>query len=361
MGPAFTGHFRITADTPRGLQPMAPSIAIQDDAAHPKINANSSLISHQPASLPASALLLTKNVFSESDVSKKAVKCASCGVDCTKTRFHCVKMADLEICPICYNDGRFSTSLYSGDFLRMEQNSSSSETYKWTDQETLLLLEGLELFHEDWSKISEHVGTKTRDACLVQFLHLPIEETFVGPVPESLGPKTTGSVPYSPADNPVLALTAFFASIVDPKVAAAAAQAAIAKLQERKAQDVAAPQQDVLNQAAATAFGAAAAKAKGLSLIEEREIQKLTRILIETQLSKMELKMQHFQELEKLIDQERSLVERHRHELYGERLNMRHGKVMPINDGISVAVPVAVDEDVAMGSPKMSPTLVSLN
>jgi SWI/SNF related-matrix-associated actin-dependent regulator of chromatin subfamily C len=32
----------------------------------------------------------------------------------------------------------------------------------WTDQETLLLLEGLELYNDNWKEISEHVGTKSQ-------------------------------------------------------------------------------------------------------------------------------------------------------------------------------------------------------
>lgn len=31
---------------------------------------------------------------------------------------------------------------------------------KWTPSETLLLLEGLELFGEEWAAVAEHVGDK---------------------------------------------------------------------------------------------------------------------------------------------------------------------------------------------------------
>lgn len=50
---------------------------------------------------------------------------------------------------------------------------------KWTDQETLLLLEALELHGDNWQEVADHVVTKTRAQCLAHFLQLPIEERFL--------------------------------------------------------------------------------------------------------------------------------------------------------------------------------------
>lgn len=50
---------------------------------------------------------------------------------------------------------------------------------KWTDQETLLLLEALELYKENWNEIAEHVATKTKAQCILHFVQMPIEESFV--------------------------------------------------------------------------------------------------------------------------------------------------------------------------------------
>lgn len=49
---------------------------------------------------------------------------------------------------------------------------------KWTDQETLLLLEALELYKENWNEIAEHVATKTKAQCILHFVQMPIEDTF---------------------------------------------------------------------------------------------------------------------------------------------------------------------------------------
>lgn len=50
---------------------------------------------------------------------------------------------------------------------------------KWTDQETLLLLEALELYKENWSEIAEHVATKTKAQCILHFVQMPIEDSFL--------------------------------------------------------------------------------------------------------------------------------------------------------------------------------------
>lgn len=100
----------------------------------------------------------------------------------------------------------------------------------WTDQETLLLLEALELYKDDWNKVCEHVGTRTQDECILHFLRLPIEDPYLED-PEAgggaLGPLAYQPIPFSKAGNPVMSTVAFLASVVDPRVAASAAKAAM--------------------------------------------------------------------------------------------------------------------------------------
>nr|XP_034594820.1 SWI/SNF complex subunit SWI3D-like [Setaria viridis] len=50
----------------------------------------------------------------------------------------------------------------------------------WTDQETLLLLEALEIFKgKEWDEIAEHVVTKTKEQCMLYFLQMPIFDSFL--------------------------------------------------------------------------------------------------------------------------------------------------------------------------------------
>jgi SWI/SNF related-matrix-associated actin-dependent regulator of chromatin subfamily C len=148
------------------------------------------------------------------------------------------------------------------------------------------------------------------------------------------------------ADNPVVALTSFLAQLVSPQVAQAAAEAAVQKLKESKnivdqptsptkvsspvkqssPSKIQSPKKDEgVEKAVATVFGSAAAKAYTLATHEELEMQKATRALIETQLKKMELKLQHFQEMEAVLEMERKELEQERHQLYLDRLELKHG------------------------------------
>jgi len=100
---------------------------------------------------------------------------------------------------------------------------------EWTDQETLLLLEGLEMYKDDWNRVAEHVGSRTQDECILHFLRLPIEDPYLDDDGSGghLGPLVYQPVPFSQHGNPIMSTVAFLASVVDPRVASAAAKAAL--------------------------------------------------------------------------------------------------------------------------------------
>ena len=66
-----------------------------------------------------------------------------------------------------------------GCFVIEQDKGAATRSREWTDQETLLLLEGLEMYKDDWNKVSEHVGSRTQDECILHFLRLPIEDPFL--------------------------------------------------------------------------------------------------------------------------------------------------------------------------------------
>ncbi|KAL0872603.1 hypothetical protein Bca101_022308 [Brassica carinata] len=106
--------------------------------------------------------------------------CNSCSADCSLKRYHCPKQADFDLCAECFDSGKFSSDMSSSDFILLEPAKDPGVgSGKWTDQETLLLLEGLEIFKENWSEIAEHVATKTKAQCMLHFLQMPIEDAFL--------------------------------------------------------------------------------------------------------------------------------------------------------------------------------------
>ncbi|PAA77520.1 hypothetical protein BOX15_Mlig033952g17, partial [Macrostomum lignano] len=103
----------------------------------------------------------------------------------------------------------------------------ASRKSDWTDQETLSLLEGLELFKDDWNRVAEHVGSRTQEECVLHFLKLPIEDPFLEGAEEALGPLIHQPIPFSKAGNPIMCTVAFLAATVDPRIASAATKAAL--------------------------------------------------------------------------------------------------------------------------------------
>uniref|UniRef100_A0A8B9J7Y1 SWI/SNF related, matrix associated, actin dependent regulator of chromatin, subfamily c, member 1a n=1 Tax=Astyanax mexicanus TaxID=7994 RepID=A0A8B9J7Y1_ASTMX len=173
MGPPPTPHFNVLADTPSGLVPLH----------------------HRPPQVPPAQQMLN---FPEK------------GKD---------KPTDLQ------NFG-LRTDMYS----KKSTKGKGSGTREWTEQETLLLLEALEMYKDDWNKVSEHVGSRTQDECILHFLRLPIEDPYLESSEATLGPLAYQPVPFSQSGNPVMSTVAFLASVVDPRVAAAAAKAALGEL-----------------------------------------------------------------------------------------------------------------------------------
>ena len=92
------------------------------------------------------------------------------------------------------------------------------------------------MFKDDWNKVCEHVGTRTQDECILQFLRLPIEDPYLEDADvglssssgsSSLGALSYQPIPFSKAGNPIMSTVAFLASVVDPRIAASAAKAAM--------------------------------------------------------------------------------------------------------------------------------------
>ncbi|KAJ1783166.1 SWI/SNF and RSC complex subunit Ssr2, partial [Coemansia sp. RSA 2399] len=285
----------------------------------------------------------------------------------------------VDLCAPCYLDGRFPGTLSSSDFVKLTDSTAKQPGSgdSWNDQETLLLLEGIEMYDDDWNRIAEHVGSRSREECVLHFLKLPIEDPYdVAPLKDTRGSQGA-AMPFSRADNPVMSVVAFLASNVNPGVASAAAKAALSELTkaqkaeeaaempaeeprdtqaetnsmdvdaddgkpasngvdaaeskkspdgETEAEDGAKTEskstdlgpESRLEYAASVALGAAAAKAAKLAEYEERQMESMVHRAVELQMSKLELKMRQFEEMEAALEQERKDLARQRQQLVEE-------------------------------------------
>ncbi|KAH8632098.1 hypothetical protein IG631_13781 [Alternaria alternata] len=332
----------------------------------------------------------------------KVINCFSCGVECTRVHFHETKPSEQpgqmkaagglkrDLCPRCFVEGNFPSGTSSADFTKISNpdNSAAAETEeKWTEEETLLLLEGLEEFDDDWNRVADHVQTKTREQCVMKFLQLEIEDKYIEadlPESQSAAPSTKflrdldylseGRVPIHHADNPILSVVSFLAGLAPANVteAAVASERSVGEmkriLQEKINKAPTAPSEkgkekegeqstpaatasdmkpeggdamDVDPSADSTAvatresdssnanplatlpFALSAARSSALASHEERHITRLVSGAVNLQLQKLQLKLAHFNDFEKLLSAERRDLQRRRQQLFMDRLNFQ--------------------------------------
>lgn len=75
-------------------------------------------------------------------------------------------------------------------------------------------------------QIGEYVGTRNQDECLLYFMRLPIIERMT----DTDIPQVDDVIPFGRSSNPVAYTMSFLASVIEPRVAACAAKAALGKL-----------------------------------------------------------------------------------------------------------------------------------
>lgn len=405
LGPPFTGHFRTTLDTPKGLSNLHPGTkpgagAVGTTASglsvHPtnvdlrKVIYQSDSRSTKPTT-EENAAKAAEAANGSASTGSQSYSCATCGTDCTRTRYHSLKDGEYTVCPSCYVSGRFPSTMFSGDFVRLDEESfkhgSTGSGPEWSDQETLLLLEGVEMYDDDWANVANHVATRSKEQCIAKFLQLPIEDQYLSADPAAqLGPLRyqagVNGIPFEGAENPVMSVVTFLASAVGPAVAAAAAQSALGELAQglkrkrekeevngeeekrQKSEEVKAeagtpaagnaepttetaaaegeaepiavdgengasgdtpdaPSKSSLERAASVAIGAAAAKAAALSQHEEGRLSALVSRLVAAQARKVDLKLSLFEKLEDVLEDEKRRLELDRQRLFRDRLNIQ--------------------------------------
>ncbi|CAJ0551195.1 Ff.00g111250.m01.CDS01 [Fusarium sp. VM40] len=431
VGPPFTGHFKIICDTPRGLQAWQPSAdpvvlegkKNQDTdqkatAATPakgeqnleigrniyEANAKSTLISKTEGK-PNGETPATNGMPGADDATKTPiakVHCHQCGNDCTRIYYHsnhtdANPKAKYDLCPNCFTEGRLPANHNSNMYVKMENPTYTSTLDRdapWTDAEILRLLEGLERFDDDWGEIAEHVGTRTREECVLQFLQLDIEEKYLdseAPINaptglSMLGPQQ-GQLPFSQVDNPVMSVVGFLASLADPASTAAAANKSAEELKRKLRKQLDGDKGDDESQAngdgkskndsmdidlrqetttttttttttktsalASIPLASIGARAAGFASHEEREMTRLVSAASNVTLQKLELKLKYFDEMEAVLRAERRELERARQQLFLDRLTFRR-RVREVQEGLKAAAAVGGEQGVRLAQEAMN-------
>lgn len=329
---------------------------------------------------------------------EEKVNCFTCGIDCTRVYYHNGKgdkgatgaaaKVKYNVCPNCFIQHRIPVNHHADLYVKMENPSYSTlpdRDAPWTDEEVLLLLEGLEKFDENWADIAAYVGTRTREDCVVKFLQLEIEDKYIDAEPLPNG--TTGMgllsgqghIPFSQADNPVLSVVAFLASLSDPNVTAAAAGKSVEEMKRSLREKLEKPSDghatsekgkekdsgnmmdiDARHETSTTSSSLAtiplaitAARAGSLATHEEREMTRLVSAAVNITLQKFELKLQQFNEMELILQAERRELERGRQQLFLDRLSFKK-RVKDVQEGLRMAAAAGGEHGIRMAQNVMT-------
>lgn len=282
-----------------------------------------------------------------------------------------------DLCSLCFQEGRFPSSTTAADYTKLENESYKSLGDKespWSDSELLLLLEGLEMFDDNWESVADHVGSRTREECVIKFLQLEIEDKYLEETPSSregvgasdLAYLSGGRLPFSQFDNPVMSVMGFLAGLADPATTAKAAGKSVEEMRrtlrqriEQEAPSGAGAEKDTEitgerhsttqsedvkgedsmdvddttslatrepptpHDIPTTALSLTAARSAALASHTERQLTNQVSAAVNLQLQKLELKLQQFSEMEALLQAERREVERMRQRLFLDRLQFR--------------------------------------
>lgn len=353
VGPSFTGHFQVVLDTPQGLKPFVPpevteaettpvgsTPAVADDAANATAESaddtkeEKKLEFKRPEPFPVN-LSLRKNVYDtihdfnalrqlnlQARQINKQYVCFSCGNDATTIRYHNLRSKNVNICSRCFQEGHFGANFHSSDFIKLTENSTVSNS-SWTDQELLLLLEGLEMYEDKWDKIVDHVGgTKTLEMCIEKFLSLPIEDKYINEILP-----TQGSVKHN-REKPIRTTDAIDATIKSLL--------------------------DGLNDKVLHEDVPKSAERISKKYIEESQV--VVQDLVENTLDKLDFKFQKLDQLEKSMKAEREIYLKETERLVNERLKL----TKQIKDINSHLAELQITKRIVLSSDQKSETDISL-
>lgn len=114
-----------------------------------------------------------------------------------------IYQADTALCLNCFHDAKYITGHSSLDFTKTDSKREplENESDSWTDQETLLLLEGIEKYNDRWNEIAGHVGTKSKAQCIQHFIRLPVEDGLLENMDVPEMPQSDGMEREAPSSS----------------------------------------------------------------------------------------------------------------------------------------------------------------
>lgn len=391
IGPQYTGHFQVTLDTPTGFAPLvkegekcegqrtevehAEVKNVEEKKVEEKkveeknMEENGDLSEGASPNEPETPipynLEVRKNVYdSTADafalkdepkvanqrIGLKQFFCNTCGNDTTETRFHNLRSKS-NICSRCFDQGSFPANFQSSDFVRLGKVVATCDNRNWSNEELLLLLEGVEMFDNDWDQVCSHVGSRTKDQCISKFVQLPIEDRFIHRnISREVYEKRTSNEPAPKIDiaEIVNKTISHLVEKIEPETAEKLVQGNISD--------------ETISQAAKIAMGSLIGNAYTHQDSSKTAQADLLKQAVDLQMEKIDAKLNQLSLVEKTLDLEKTAIAKQKHDIMLDRLGLRlqaakvHQKLLdaarlgPTEEGLQLCNEAVVE---AGSSPRM--------
>ncbi|KAL6182658.1 hypothetical protein ACLB2K_044073 [Fragaria x ananassa] len=173
------GEARITVKVEEGV-PSAVRVAANPSDSKPL---SATPLERESGSGSASRIALPplvsySNVFG--DLKKERLVCNNCGGHCDSGHYK-YNEGDFLLCTKCFENGNYGENKLKDNFKYNEPVEKSGNTgVEWTEAETLLLLESVVKYGDDWDRVAQNVQTKTKVDCIAKLIDLPFGEVPLG-------------------------------------------------------------------------------------------------------------------------------------------------------------------------------------
>ena len=305
-------------------------------------NKNSNMVNHQ-------INFLTKNYRPKCDLCMNL-----CDLDWYITKESAIKNlnnnnnnSSFLICENCYEKNLFPKDLKKDDFELsnifniFEPNSKTTEKLseriekeKWTKEETKKLIDLIEKFGENWEEIEKHFeGKKTKADCIIHLMQLPIKENIQFKIMDNNLPKNEIDNGFNikpneinainDQNNPLISQVVFFAKIFEKFINQDAQN------HKEKNNNIELNKKNVdysdtknLRKLIYKTYAKTIDNSKKLIKNEKNEMKKYMDLLIYLQMKKIELKLNYFNEFEKMIEFKKNQIKTMESQIVQDRIKL---------------------------------------
>ena len=243
----------------------------------------------------------------------------------------------LLICENCYEKNEFPNPLTKDDFelsnvfnILMPNEKFHTklkerlENEKWTEEETKKLLDAIDTYDDNWDEIAKvFEGKRSKSDCIIHLMQLPIKENVSFKVTDLNVGTTDVKKPkeeinaVTDQNNPLIGQVIFFAKMFEKYIED---NKKTEKKPEEENEDLSST--DHLKEVIYKTYAKSIDVSKNLKNDEKNEMRKIMNLLVHIQMKKIELKLNYFEDFEKMIQFQSQQLKTMESQVFQDRIKL---------------------------------------